>query len=227
MDKPPKDQPDGAKPGDSEKLPNSNYAYDADAKAKQREEAPVTIGERVFRRVKKSWDVTRELRKLLRTQERAGDKIARLEAQKDAKTEKIRGVRDLDTGGWESYPLTDEEAIAAIETEVDALDAQVDELSEQSDQAAYDMIRLLLRDTRSDDERAADVAKAREELQAAQAANDEDRATRAQIELEDAQSAKPSDYFLKERLDASEAAELVQLLTSGREPDPTPATPSS
>lgn len=208
--------PDGAKPGESDPLPNSRYAYDADEKAKAREEAPITIGGRVFRRVKKSWDVTRELRKLLRKQERAQDAIMRLEAQKDAKTEKIRGVRDLDTGGWESYPLQEEEAIEAVEREVEALDAKVDERSEESDQAAYNMIRLLLRST----EEKPDL----ENLQNDESVDAEEYALWEKVAEA---HPKPADEFLKAKLDAAEAADLVRLLTSGAEPDPTPATPSS
>ena len=188
-----KELPDGAKPGDSENLPGNKFAYDADAKAKEREDAPVTIGGREFRRVKKSWDVTRTLRRLLRVQERSSEKITRLEAQKEAKAEKIRGVRDIDTGGWETPPMFDEDEIAKLDAEVEALDDQVDKLSEESDQAAYDMIRLLLRDPAAPD----------------------------------GAEAKPDDEFLKQHLDASEAAELVRLLTSGAEPDPIAPTPSS
>lgn len=189
-----KGHPDGAPPGaKAPPVPGDKYAYDADAKAKEREEADITIGGRKFRRVKKSWDVTRELRKLLRAQERAGDKVMRLEAQKDALTEKIRGVRDLDSGGWVSYPLDDEEKIAEVEQEVEGLDEQVDQLSEDSDNAAYSMIRLLLRDP----------------------------------EAKDDVEPKPSEEFLKKELDAAEAGDLVRLLTSGAEPDPTPATPST
>lgn len=185
-----KGMPDGAKPGDT-------YEYNADEKAALREGAEITIGEKVWKRVKKSWDVTRELRKNLRTQERHNEKIMRLDAQKDAKAEEIRGLRD-DEGNWVKYPLMDEAEIDRIEAEVDKLDEKIDKLELEAEQSAYDTIRLLLHDP--------------------SVAVDSD-------DPDASEKRKPTDEFLKEHLDSAEAAELVRLLTSGRPVDPTPTPP--
>lgn len=137
---------DGARPGAGEPLPNADTGYDANAKAKAREAKSFPIGERVFFRVRKTWDVSRALAKLLREQERLQDRALRLDARKDAKAERIRGIRDIDTGGWVSYPLDDTEAIEAVEQEVEQLEDEIDKTAERIDQCAYDMIRLLLQD---------------------------------------------------------------------------------
>lgn len=138
--------PDGAKPGDGEPLPNAGTGYDANASAKAREAKSFPIGDRTFFRVRKTWDVSRALAKLLREQERLQDKALRLDARKDAKAERIRGIRDIDTGGWVSHPLDDDEDIQKVEDEVRALEDEIDTTAEAIDQCAYDMIRLLLQD---------------------------------------------------------------------------------
>lgn len=141
-----KDQPDGAKPGSEALTGNERYAFDADGRAKAREDAIITLGERAFHRRRKNWQVTRELRALLREQEKAGNRGLRLRAQIDALTEEIRGVQDPDTGEWTRPPVTDQARVDDIETKVDALNDQIDQAGDDADLAAYKIVALLLRD---------------------------------------------------------------------------------
>lgn len=142
---------DGAPPGSEQpRTPGDKHAFDADGYAKAREEAPVTIGEIVFHRRRKSWQVTREMRNLLRTQERASGKGARLRARVDALTEQIRGVQNPQTGKWDQAPTTDEAVIDRIEGEIDALNDEIDASGDEADHAAYELIALLLRDDKGD-----------------------------------------------------------------------------
>lgn len=139
--------PDGLPPGVEvlDAPPASRHAFDADGRAETREGAPITIGGLTFHRRRKSWEVTRELRSLLRRQERAGGRVDRLLARIDGLTERIRGARDPE-GGWLTRPLTDDDEIDRIELEVTALEDKVDEARDEADEAAYEMIALLLRD---------------------------------------------------------------------------------
>jgi hypothetical protein len=118
----PQDQEDGAKPGTAAPATGADkHAFNADERASTREAAAVTIGEVVYHRRRKNWKVTRELRTLLRTQERAAVRQQRIGKQIDA----------LD-------------AEAPIE-ELEALEAEQDRLGDESDEAAYGIIGLLLR----------------------------------------------------------------------------------
>jgi len=138
--------PDGAKPGQEVlDAPDRRYAFDADGRAKTREDAPVTIGGMVFHRRRKNWEATRSLRKLLRVQELEGGRAERFRARISALTQEIRGVRDAETGEWTRPPLADEQRIEQIEAQVDELNEKVDECDVESDQAAYEIIALLLR----------------------------------------------------------------------------------
>ena len=112
---------DGAPPGATSGS-NGKHAFDADGRAKEREDAPVTIGEKTFHRRRKNWEVTRGLRALLRRQERAGVRADRARKKIDAL------------------------AADAPDSEIDALEDEVDLATDDSDQAAYEIIALLLRD---------------------------------------------------------------------------------
>lgn len=111
---------DGAKPGTAE--PDQHFEYDADAIAKRRESADITIGGTKYHRRKKNWEVTRELRTLLRAQERAGIRI-------DAVNKELEAA-DVD----------------ADDQVFDDLYAKSDELADKADTAAYGVITLLLAD---------------------------------------------------------------------------------
>jgi hypothetical protein len=117
------DGPDGAKPG-AQVPPTASdrHAFDADARAATREAAPITIGEIVFHRRRKNWAITRELRAQLRIQERAGVRSRRA----------TKRIEDMDADA-------DMSAIEALETEQDLL-------ADESDEAAYGIVALLLRD---------------------------------------------------------------------------------
>lgn len=137
---------DGAKPGAETITPTDKHAFDADGRAKAREDAAITIGEKVFHRRRKSWEITRTLRKLLRRQERSGGKQERLRARIDALTEEIRGVQDPKTGAWIKQPITEEDRIEEIEVQVEVLQDEAEEAILDGDEAAYELIALLLRD---------------------------------------------------------------------------------
>lgn len=113
-------QPDGAKPGDVVTTPNDKYGFDADGRAAERESADVTIGGIVFRRRRKTWEVTRELRRILRLQEKAGNRAERARKKIDA------------------LPAD------AEDHELDALEDEVDKHSDEADEQAYALIALLL-----------------------------------------------------------------------------------
>jgi hypothetical protein len=114
------DKPDGAKPGSGTPGRDDHHAFDAESRAKAREAAPVTVGEQVFHRRRKNWKVTRDLRGLLRVQERAGIRSNRANKRiEDAPADE---------------PM---DAIEALETEVDGY-------QDEADEAAYSIIALLL-----------------------------------------------------------------------------------
>lgn len=145
-------QSDGAPPGaEAPRTDADKHSFDADGRAKVREGAPITIGDQVFHRRRKNWAVTRELRVLLRTQERAASKAQRLRARVAALSEKIRGSQDPQTGEWLKEPISDDAEIDRIEAEVETLEGQIDQAADESDEAAFAMIALLLRKDGSDD----------------------------------------------------------------------------
>lgn len=141
----PGDGPDGAKPGAEDRAPSDRHAYDADGRAKAREEAPITIGGRHWHRKRRNWKVTREVRKLLRDQEKAQGHSRRLQAQIAARGEQVSGIRDYETGDWKTPPITDAAALEQLEAEIDALNKQVDKVDDESDLAVYRILMMLLR----------------------------------------------------------------------------------
>lgn len=112
---------DGAKPGDSQAV-RSDEGYNADERSAAREKAPYVLGGVTFYRRRKNWSATRELRDLLRQQERAMIRQQRLRKQ----------IVDAPADA-------DEEGIFALED-------QMDKLGDESDDAAYRIVALLLRD---------------------------------------------------------------------------------
>lgn len=112
---------DGAPPGE-EYGKRSKHDFDADARAEAREAADVTIGGVVYHRRRKNWEATRALRALLRAQERAGIRSQRARKKIDA----------LDAD--------------APDEDVEALEDEIDKATDDSDDAAYGIIALLLRD---------------------------------------------------------------------------------
>lgn len=114
---------DGAPPGaEVPRTPSDKHAFDADGRAETREDAPITIGGKTFHRRRKNWEVTRELRKLLRDQERASVRADRARKKIDA------------------LPAD------APDDDLYELEQQVDVATDESDQSAYELIALLLRD---------------------------------------------------------------------------------
>jgi hypothetical protein len=125
---------DGVPPGaEAQRKPADKHAFDADGRAAAREDAPVTIGGETWHRRRKNWEVTRALRTLLRRQERAG-------IRQDRARKKIDALPP------------DEESDAQI----DSLEAEIDDATDASDEAAYELIALLLRSD-DDEQRHPDV----------------------------------------------------------------------
>lgn len=201
-----KDQPDG--PGGDPVPPTDKHAFDADGRAQAREDAPITIGGKEFHRRRKNWSVTRALRSLLRVQEKAGNKSERLRAQIDAHTEKIRGVRDPEKPGeWLKPPLDDDAEVEKIEAEVEKLQEQVDVVQDEGEEAAFQMIALLLKD--------ADGVPLWSE--------------KPDEQKKDADRKLEADYsqHLKDSLDSEDAADLATSLAGGKVEDPTQETTTS
>lgn len=126
---------DGAKPGAAGET--SKHDFNADERAQARENASVVIGGKTFHRRRKNWEITRELRELLRRQERAGVRADRARKKIDAL------------------------AADAPDSELQALEDEVDDATDDSDQAAYEIIARLLRD---DDDASPDVEHLKAEL---------------------------------------------------------------
>jgi hypothetical protein len=206
MAKQDKDHPDG--PGGTPVPPTDKHAFDADGRADAREGAPITIGGKTFHRRRKNWSVTRALRALLRLQEKAGNKSERLRAQIDAHTEKIRGVRDpKNPGEWLKAPLDDDAEVEKIEGQVEDLQAKVDVAQDEGEEAAFQMIALLLKD---------------DDGVPLWSEKPEESKTPAELDLE-------GEYrqHLKDSLDSEDAADLATSLAGGKVEDPTPETTSS
>lgn len=117
---------DGAKPGAQTATPSDKHAFDADGRASAREAADVTIGGQTLHRRRKNWEITRKLRELLRRQERASVRADRARKRIDA--------LDADAPDEQLHELED----------------AVDHATDESDQAAYEIISLLLRDDSDD-----------------------------------------------------------------------------
>jgi hypothetical protein len=113
---------DGAKPGSG--TPEGEVSFNSETTAKEREAKVITLGEdeTAFHRRRKNWQVTRELRALLRKQERSQLAIARVNKQ------------------------LSELPIEAPDADVQKLEDRVDALQDEGDVAAYEIIALLLRD---------------------------------------------------------------------------------
>jgi hypothetical protein len=187
--------------------PAVDHGYNADEKATERESADVVIGGQTFRRRRKNWNVTRQMRELLNAQQRAGDRQQALQRKFDeldgTAAERLR----LDAAGAAE---TDRQRMIAkaerLDEQLDALDAdelveQLDDLraqlnaeADKADEAAFGLISLLLVEPRSEG---------------------------------DVEVTNPPIAFLKESLDVVDAGKLAAKLTSGGEPDPTQPTATS
>jgi hypothetical protein len=108
--------------------------YDADAKAKLREDTPVTIGGHEFRRRRKTWKVSRRMRELSRDQER-----------NVALGERIRHrIAELETEQTEAATAGDTQREEDLEEQIEALVAKADEGTEVAETATYRLLALLL-----------------------------------------------------------------------------------
>lgn len=99
---------------------NGRHSFNADQRANERETAPITIGGVIFHRRRKTWEVSRTMRNLMREQERAsrhGDRVRR---------------------------QLDEAAPDASDDEIAELERKLDEASDAADLAAYKIVALLL-----------------------------------------------------------------------------------
>lgn len=121
--------PDGAKPGAAS--PTAHYDRNIDETAKARESGNVTIGEIVYHRRRRTWQVTRALRELLDAQETAGGRAERARRRID----KLR----------DEYEDASDARADAIDEEIEALRAKVRDAVDEGDDAAFRIIALLLR----------------------------------------------------------------------------------
>jgi hypothetical protein len=108
--------------------------YDADAKATEREDAPVTIGGHEFRRRRKTWKVSRRMRLLSRDQERNVALGQRLRLR----------IAELEAEQAEAATSGEEEREAELEEQIEALVAKADDGTEVAETATYRLLALLL-----------------------------------------------------------------------------------
>lgn len=142
----PKAAPDGAKPGDSEPDPAAGHAFNADERAKAREAAPITIGDKDFFRGRLNWTANRKVEefgdaqvKLSRRQQRNGALMDELEDQ-------LIGVRDPETGEWRTPPTTDDAKADELEKKIEDLRDKNRAMSAEINEAAYGILIARLRD---------------------------------------------------------------------------------
>lgn len=109
-------------------------AFDADARAQLRADAVITIGERPFKRVKKTLEVSRELRKLIREQETNMAKATRTAAR----------IGELEAEQLEAAADGKDELEAELEAKIGELVKGVDEAREVSEVVSFRIIALLL-----------------------------------------------------------------------------------
>lgn len=102
------------------KTTRSSYAFDADARAKKREDAPVTVGGLDLHRRRKNWTVSRQLRDLMQQQARAQVRVMRIRKK----------IEDLD--------------LDAADDQIDELMADAGVAQDEVDEAAYRIIACLL-----------------------------------------------------------------------------------
>jgi cell division protein FtsX len=127
--------------------PAVDHGYNADEKATERESADVVIGGQTFRRRRKNWNVTRQMRELLNAQQRAGDRQQALQRKFDeldgTAAERLR----LDAAGAAE---TDRQRMIAKAERLDDLRAQLNAEADKADEAAFGLISLLLVEPRSE-----------------------------------------------------------------------------
>jgi len=118
------DAADGAKPG-SQPAPGGRLdeGFDAPERSKKRESAPFVLGDQTFTRRRKNWKMTRELRTLLRKQERSMISISRVNTE----------ISELPTGRQSEQKELE-------------LEDRIDALQDEGDIASYEIVALLLRD---------------------------------------------------------------------------------
>lgn len=108
--------------------------FNADERAKVRDETPVTIGGRKFKRKRKVWDVSREVRKLQREQESAVAKSMRLRTR----------LAELEADQLELAAKGDEDGAEAMEEQINKLVEGADTSTEDAERVTYKIIEALL-----------------------------------------------------------------------------------
>jgi len=172
--------------------------FDADARTQEREAKPVTIGGRVFKRVRKDWVVSRAMRAVMRLQEKSVSKSSRLQ----------RRIAELEAEQVEAASAGNDEKEAELEETIDDLVAAADEATEVAEVCTYRLLALLLAP--------AEPAEGEQALEGFGPANVEEP------------DYEPAVAFLQPELDVEDAAALAQELTGSSESDPpaTPSTES-
>lgn len=120
--------------------------FDADARARKREGAPVVIAGRNYLPVRRTTDVMRDVRIIGREQERIGRQQERLARQADDELYDRKRTSEGDAYMVPREFATEAEHEAA-EARVEALNAESDRLGDQATDATYRMLaRLMIRD---------------------------------------------------------------------------------
>ena len=92
--------------------------FDADQRAKAREDEPITIGAQTFHQRRKNWDTTVELRRLLRARDRTA-------MQRDKAIDELSDYDGDDETRLTELEAAEEEAIVAAELAIYNLIAQM------------------------------------------------------------------------------------------------------
>ena len=114
--------------------------FNADERSATRQATPVTIGGRAFRRLKKDWDVTRVMRRLMRLQESAIAKSGRLG----------RRIAELEAEQVEAAANGEDVREEELEQKIAELVTASDEATEDAELVTYRLIALLLEPTGED-----------------------------------------------------------------------------
>lgn len=191
--------------------------FDADKRAAERNDTPVTIGGLELKRRKKDWTVSRAMRRTMRDQEREHALSIRVRAR----------VAELEVEQMEAAAAGDDAREEELEQKIDALVARSDAATEAAELVTYRLLALLLKPPAAIDAGAYD---------AFELTDDDDDP----IALEDflaafgpdpASGPGPAVAWLQAELDVEDAADLVAELHGGDEEqeadDPDPQTRSS
>lgn len=108
--------------------------FNADTRAAEREALPIVVGGRTFKRVRKDWEVSRAMRKFMRTQEREVARNNRLG----------RRIGELEAEQTEAARTGQTERETELEELIDGLVEDADEATEIAEWVTYRLLSLLM-----------------------------------------------------------------------------------